>query len=61
MNTGQMEEIKHHFGVVAKSLLSDIRQTAEGHVTIRHDLKGLRDGFRDKFKVMRALMRLSFS
>jgi len=61
MNTEQMEEIKRHFGVVAESLRSDIRQIAEGHATIRHELQGLRDEFRDEFKEMRALIRLSFS
>ena len=61
MNTEQMEEIKRHFGVVAESLRSDIRQIAEGHATIRHERQGLRAEFRDEFKEMRALMRLSFS
>jgi uncharacterized small protein (DUF1192 family) len=61
MNAEQMEEIKRHFGVVAESLRSDIRQIAEGHATIRHELQGLRNEFRDEFKEMRALMRLSFS
>lgn len=61
MNAEQMEEIKRHFGVVAESLRSDIRQIAEGHVTIRHELQDLRGEFRDEFKEMRALMRLSFS
>jgi len=61
MNTEQMEEIKRHFGVVAESLRSDIRQIAEGHGIIRHELQGLRGEFRDEFKEMRALMRLSFS
>ena len=61
MNAEQMEEIKRHFGIVAESLRSDIRQIAEGHATIRHELQGLRNEFRDEFKEMRALMRLSFS
>lgn len=61
MNAEQMEEIKRHFGVVAESLRSDIRQIAEGHATIRHELQDLRGEFRDEFKEMRALMRLSFS
>jgi hypothetical protein len=30
MNAEQMDEIKRHFGVVAESLRSDIRQIAEG-------------------------------
>lgn len=61
MNTEEMEEIKRHFGVVAESLRSDIRQIAEGHATIRHELHGFREEFRDEFKEMRALKRLSFS
>jgi hypothetical protein len=61
MNTEQVEEIKRHFGVVADSLRSDIRQIAEGHATIRHELHDLRGEFRDEFKEMRALIRLSFS
>lgn len=61
MNAEQMEEIKRHFGVVAEALRSDIRQIAEGHSTIRHELQDLRIEFRDEFKEMRALMRLSFS
>jgi hypothetical protein len=54
MNAEQMEEIKRHFGVVAESLRSDIRQIAEGHATIRHELQDLRGEFRDEFKEMRA-------
>ncbi|HLA61967.1 MAG TPA: hypothetical protein VK626_06965 [Nitrospiraceae bacterium] len=61
MNAEQMEEIKRHFGVVAESLRSDIRQIAEGHATIRHELQDLRGEFRDEIKEMRALIRLSFS
>ncbi len=61
MNAEQMEEIKRHFGVVAESLRSDIRQIAEGHAAIQHELQDLRGEFRDEFKEMRALMRLSFA
>lgn len=61
MNIDQMEEIKRHFGVIAESLRSDIRQIAEGHATIRHELQEHREEIRDEFKEMRALMRLSFS
>jgi len=57
MNDAQVEEIKRHFGVVAAALHSDIRQIAEGHSGIRHELQEIRD----EFKEMRALMRLSFS
>ena len=61
MNAEQMEEIKPHFGMVAESLRSDIREIAQGHITIRHELQDLRGELRDEFKEMRALMRLSFS
>ena len=61
MNAEQMEEIKRHFGVVAEALRSDIRQIAEGHATIRHELQEHREEIRDEFKELRALMRLSFS
>lgn len=56
-----MEEIKRHFGVVAEALRSDIRQIAEGHAVIRHELQEMRNEFRDEFKEVRALLRLSFS
>ena len=56
-----IEEIKRHFGVVAEALRSDIQQIAEGHAVIRHELQAMRNEFRDEFKEMRALMRLSFS
>jgi chromosome segregation ATPase len=61
MNAEQMEETKHHFGVVAEALRSDIRQIAEGHATIRHELQEHRGEIRDEFKEMRALLRLLFS
>lgn len=61
MNDAQVEEIKRHFGVVAEALRSDIRQIAEGHSAIRHELQEARNEFREEFKEMRALMRLSFS
>ena len=53
MNTEQMEEIKRHFGVVAEALRSDIRQIAEGHATIRHELQEHREEIRDEFKELR--------
>ena len=61
MANAQAEEIKRHFGVVAEVIRSDIRQIAEGHSGTRHELQKIRGEFRDEFKKMRALMRLSFS
>lgn len=61
MNADQVEEIKRHFGVVAEALRSDVRQIAEGHAVIRHEIQEMRSEFRDEFKEMRALMRLSFA
>lgn len=56
-----MEEIKRHFGVVAESLRSDIRQIAEGHDVIRHELQHQREELREEFKETKALTRYSFS
>ena len=61
MEDKQVDEIKRHFGVVAEALRSDVRQIAEGHSVIRHELQEMRNEFRDEFKEMRALMRLSFA
>ena len=61
MNAEQMEEITRHFGVVAEALRSDIRQIAECHATIRHELQKHRGEIRDEYKEMRALLPLSFS
>ncbi len=61
MNAEQMEEIKRHFGEVAESLRSDIRQIAEGHATIRHELQEHRGEIRDEFKEILTPLRLSFS
>ena len=61
MSPEQVEEIKRHFGVVAEALRSDIRQIAEGHSTIRHELQAMRVEVRDEFKEVQALMRLSFA
>lgn len=61
MTDAQVEEIKRHFGVVAEALRSDVRQIAEGHSVIGHELRQMRNEVREEFKEMRALMRLSFS
>ncbi len=53
MTDAQVEEIKRHFGVVAEALRSDIRQVAEGHSGIRHELQEIRDEFRDEFRGFR--------
>jgi len=56
-----MEEIKRHFGVVAESLCSDIRQIAEGHDVIRRELQSQREEWREEFKETQSLTKLSFS
>ncbi|OQW40986.1 MAG: hypothetical protein A4C66_10430 [Nitrospira sp. HN-bin3] len=61
MTDAQVEEIKRHFGVVAEALRSDVRQIAEDHSVIGHELRQMRNEVREEFKEMRALMRLSFS
>jgi hypothetical protein len=59
MSKEEMEEIKRHFGVIAESLRSDIRQIAEWHAVIPHELQSQREELRGDGT--RALMRLSFS
>jgi hypothetical protein len=61
MSKEEMEEIKRHFGVVAESLRSDIRQIAEGYAVIRHELQSQHEELRGEFNEARTLMRLSFS
>ena len=39
----QFEETKRHFGVVAEGFRSEIRQVAEGHEVIRHEIQILRE------------------
>ena len=56
MEAKQIEEIKRHFGVVAEALRSDIRQIAEGHSVIRHELQEMRNELRDEFKEVRTLL-----
>ncbi len=57
MTTEQMEEIKRHFCVVAEARRDDIRQIAEGHAIIRHELQEHRGEIRDEFKEMRLISR----
>ena len=56
-----MEEIKRHFGVVAESLRSNIRQIAEGHDVIQRELQSQREEWREEFKETQSLTKLSFS
>ena len=58
MAPDQLEEIKRHFGVVVEALRSDIRQIAEGHAVVRHELQEMRNEFRDEFKTMRMFVQL---
>ena len=61
MEQEQLEEIKRHFGVIAEALRSDVRQVAEGHAVIRHEIQAFRAQVRDEFREVRALLRLSFA
>jgi cell division protein FtsB len=61
MEREQVEEIKRHFGAVAEALRSDLRQVAEGHTVIRHEIPEFRNDVRDEFAEVRSLLRLSFS
>jgi flagellar motility protein MotE (MotC chaperone) len=61
MEREQLEEIKRHFGVVAEALRDDVRQVAEDHAVIRHEIQEFRNEIRDEFREVRSLLRLSFS
>ena len=61
MSNEEMEEIKRHFGVVAKSVRSDIQLIAEGHAVLRHELQRQREEMRDEFEETRSLMKLSLT
>jgi predicted RNase H-like nuclease (RuvC/YqgF family) len=61
MEREQIEEIKRHFGVVAEALRDDIRQVAEGHSVIRHEMQEFRNEVREEFREVRSVLRLSFS
>lgn len=61
MSPDQVEEIKWHFGVVTEALRSDIRQIAQGHSAILHELQEMWAEVRAGFKEVQSLMRLSFA
>ena len=61
MSNEEMEEIKRHFGVIAESLRSDIRQIAEGHDIIRRELHTQREELKEEFKETKSLMRPSYA
>ena len=61
MSNEEMEEIKRHFGVIAESLRSDIRQITEGHDIIRRELHIQREELKEEFKETKSLMRLSYA
>lgn len=61
MNDAQADGVTRHVEVGMEALCNDIRQIAEGHSEIHHELQEMRDEFRDECKEMRALIRLSFS
>jgi ubiquinone biosynthesis protein UbiJ len=61
MSNEEMEEIKRHFGVIAESLRSDIRQIAEGHDIICRELQTQREELKEEFKETKSLIRLSYA
>ena len=61
MSNEEMEETKRHFGVIAESLRSDIRQIAEGHDIIHRELHTQREELKEEFKETKSLMRLSYA
>lgn len=58
MECEQVEEIKRYFGVIAEALRDDVRQAAEGHSVIRHEMQEFRSEVREEFREVRSLLRL---
>lgn len=54
MEKGEVEEIKHYFGIVAEGLRNDIRQEAEGHEVIREEIIRSRQEVKKEFKEVKA-------
>lgn len=61
MEKNEMEEIKGHFGVVAEGLRTEIRQVAEGHGTIREEMRQFREEVKEEFKEVKAMIKFSYA
>jgi hypothetical protein len=61
MTDDELEQIKHHFGVVAESLESKIQLVAEGHGLLRDEIRSFREETRESLGDLRSMIRLSYT
>ncbi len=61
MDRDTVDEIKHHFGIIAEDLRGDIRAVAEGQALLRKELVTFREDVGHEFEETRALIRLSYA
>jgi hypothetical protein len=61
MPAAQAEEIKRQFGIMVETLRIDIRKLLKAMRAFGVSCREIHNEFRDEFREMRALMRLSFS
>lgn len=61
MNQEQVEEIKRYFGVVAEGLRNEIRQVAEGHEVIRHEIQILREENEQAHREILSAIKFSYA
>ena len=61
MNFEEMEEVKRYFRVLAEGLRPDLQHLPEGHQNILTQVHHFREGVKEEFKEIRALIKFSFA
>ena len=65
MDKQAVDEIKQHFGIVAKGLESKIEIIAEGHALLRVEMakriEEFRSGVKESFGDVRSMIKLSYT
>ncbi len=61
MEKDDVEEIKRHFGVIAEGLRTEIRQAAEGHEVIRHEIRTLREENEQAHREILSAIKFSYA
>jgi hypothetical protein len=56
MTNEELEQIKHHFGVVAEGLESKIELVAEGHDLLREEIRAFREESRENLGELRSVI-----
>lgn len=61
MTNEELEQIKHHFSVVAEGLELKIELVAEGHGLLREEIRAFRDESRENLGELRSIIKLSYT